>query len=206
MIRAAWAGIAELLHCGLDPDQGRSAAASIEKHTHVKVRSARKRMLNRMQKSQAELAQQDAQLRMQFQGFFRQQETACLELEMIADGLPDQIDPHFCLSAAQRLWPLIKRAHEFEEDRLFPALLTRLPSPCELEEVIERLKFEHWGDEDFAEQVYHQIREFVAARNPCMAEHLAWTLRGFFQNLRRHIAFEREFLLPLVRECPGARL
>jgi hemerythrin-like domain-containing protein len=155
---------------------------------------------------QTAIAPQDPELGTDFQGFIRQQEAVCMELEMIADGLPDRIDPHSCLSTAQRLLPLVKRAHEFEEDRLFPALLARLPSPSELEGVIERLKFEHWGDEDFAEQVYHQIREFIASRKPGTAEQLAWTLRGFFQNMRRHIAFEREFLLPMVRECPGARL
>jgi hemerythrin-like domain-containing protein len=141
-----------------------------------------------------------------FQGFIRQQEAVCMELEMIADGLPDRIDSHSCLSTAQQLLPLVRRAHEFEESELFPAVLARFPSPSDMEDVIERLKFEHWGDEDFAEQVYHQIREFVNTRKPDMAEHLAWTLRGFFQNLRRHIAFEREFILPMLQECPGARL
>jgi Hemerythrin HHE cation binding domain len=133
-----------------------------------------------------------------FRSFLHQQEAVCLELENIADGLPDQIDAHACLSTAQQLLPLVKRAHAFEEQRLFPALMARLPSCSELEDMIERLKFEHWGDEDFAEQVYHQIRDYITTRKPEMAEPLAWTLRGFFQGMQRHIAFEREFLLPML--------
>lgn len=131
--------------------------------------------------------------------YIQQQEAMCLELENIADGLPNQIDAHSCLSTAQQLLPLVKLAHGFEEEQLFPALLARPASADGLPETIERLKFEHWGDEDFAEQVYHQIRAYVAKPEPSLVEPLAWTLRGFFQSMRRHIAFEREFLLPILK-------
>jgi hypothetical protein len=139
------------------------------------------------------------QLRAHFENYIRQQEAICLELELIADGLPDRIDPYSSLITAQRLLPLVKRAHAFEEDELFPKLLADFSPPSEFVNVIERLKFEHWGDEDFAEQVYHQIREFIASGKRGKAEQLAWTLRGFFQSMRRHIEFEREFLLPMVQ-------
>jgi hypothetical protein len=128
-------------------------------------------------------------------------EALCTELESIADSLPDHFDPQLGLETAQRLLTTVKKAHDFEESTLYPALVEKAGNPPEFLAVIERLKYEHWGDEDFAGEVFHQIRQFAAHRTPETAERLSWTLRGLFENMRRHIAFEKEFLLPLSRTC-----
>lgn len=128
-------------------------------------------------------------------------EALCTELEAIADSLPDRFDSQAGLATAQRLLATVKKAHDVEEATVYPALAQKAKERPEFAAVIERLKFEHWGDEDFAGEVFHQIREFAASGRPEAAERLSWTLRGFFENMRRHIAFEKEFLLPLCKAC-----
>jgi hemerythrin-like domain-containing protein len=140
-------------------------------------------------------------LRHQFLDYLGAQEKLCRELEAIADSLPDKINSHDCLETVQRLVTVVKRAHVFEENTLFPELAQRAAGAKDITSVIERLKFEHWGDEDYAEQVFHHMRDFVTGRRPEMTEQLAWMLRGFFENLRRHIAFEKQYLLPLAEGC-----
>jgi hypothetical protein len=124
-------------------------------------------------------------------------EALCAELEGIADSLPDHFNSQLGLDTAQRLLTTVKKAHDFEESTLYPALVEKAGNQPEFLAVIERLKYEHWGDEDFAGEVFHQIRQFAAHGTPETAERLSWTLRGLFENMRRHIAFEKEFLLPL---------
>lgn len=140
----------------------------------------------------------------QFRNLLNIQTALCAELERMADSLPGPIDRHACLDLAQRMLPLIKRAHEFEENKVWPLVWRHQMKLADLKETLERLSLEHWGDEDFAEQVFHQLRDYARQPEPIKAEGLAWTLRGFFQNLQRHIAFEREHLLPLIA-TEGAR-
>jgi iron-sulfur cluster repair protein YtfE (RIC family) len=137
----------------------------------------------------------------QFESLIGQLAALCNELEFVADSLPRDIDSHACLSVAQRMMPLIKHAHSFEEEVLYPLLVAGAHQD-QLDSVIERLKYEHWGDEDFAEQLYHLIRSFVAEQTPERAESLSWMLRGFFEGMRRHLAFEKDHLLPLMTR-PG---
>jgi Hemerythrin HHE cation binding domain len=134
----------------------------------------------------------------QFARLLDLQSAICRELEQIADQLPDISDRHACLNLAQRMLPLIKRAHEFEEAQIWPILSVETTTILDIKETLNRLSFEHWGDEDFAEQVFHLLRDYAQLPEREKADALAWTLRGFFQNMQRHIAFEREFLLPLI--------
>jgi Hemerythrin HHE cation binding domain len=134
----------------------------------------------------------------QFSQFLDLQTAMCRELENIADSLPRLADHHACLTLAQRMLPLIKRAHQFEEAQVWPILSRSSPPTLDLRETLDRLSYEHWGDEDFAEQIFHLLRDYVHSPQIEKADSLAWTLRGFFQNLQRHIAFERDFLLPLM--------
>lgn len=130
----------------------------------------------------------------------QEQERFCKSLETIADGLPDLVDPHDCLVAARGVVPLMMRAHTFEERELHPLLLQRQRAPGELSGIIERLRFEHLGDEVFAEDLCLALRQFATDRPSSNVESLAWMLRGFFEGVRRHLAFEREHLLPLLSE------
>lgn len=122
----------------------------------------------------------------------------CEKLEELADSLPDNVENQACLALAQVVYPEIKRSHEFEENKLFPAARECDPDNLTLASTLERLRYEHWEDESYAEELTEALTSFVGepeSRNP---EKLAYMLRGFFEGLRRHIAFEREHLIPLL--------
>lgn len=119
----------------------------------------------------------------------------CDALEKIADDLPKNIDSQECLHLAKNIFPIIKRAHDFEETKLFP-IFTKSNYKVDPEVILERLHSEHWEDENHALELQDALMEFVSNspnRNP---EALGYMLRGFFGNLRRHIASEKEFFNP----------
>jgi hemerythrin-like domain-containing protein len=133
------------------------------------------------------------------QHYLKEQARFCDRLETMADRLPDGVDARDCLLMAQNVVPLVKRAHEFEEGIVYPLLLSLPGTSAELRSSIERLRFEHLGDEEFAGDLCSSLRQFVTDRATSNVESLAWMLRGFFESVRRHIAFEREHILPLVQ-------
>jgi Hemerythrin HHE cation binding domain len=141
----------------------------------------------------------------QFARVLESQSQLCDELELIADGLPDSIDVQICLRTAQKLLPTIKMAHEFEELVVFPILKIRIDQQGGLAATVERLRYEHWGDEEYALDVHHALREFARQRDSANVDSLAWMLRGFFDSMRRHIAFDREYLLPVLNELVTAQ-
>jgi hemerythrin-like domain-containing protein len=125
------------------------------------------------------------------------QEAACAALEEIADTLPDEIDAQRCLQLAMSLVPLIHAAHRFEEDVLFNALKESVHQGGQLEQIFERLHGEHYEDESFAEEVTECLRE-IASGSKLNFEKAGYMMRGFFEGVRRHIAFERDHLLPML--------
>ncbi len=137
-------------------------------------------------------------------GYLKAQINLCCQLEEIADGLPDNIDTQNCLHIARSIYPTVRRAHEFEETELFPLLKHRFAMDTDLLEALNRLHFEHWEDESYAEELSDGLMNFVAHRQTANPEALAYMLRGFFDGVRRHIAFEREHLCPLVRTMEAA--
>jgi len=123
----------------------------------------------------------------------------CSELEEIADSLPSNINRQKCIYAAKALGPLIKGAHHYEETVLFPQLRSSESAPEHLAETLERLKFEHFEDECFAEELTDALLKLGSGDKVNM-EAVGYMLRGFFESIRRHIAFEREHLLAGVSD------
>ncbi len=123
----------------------------------------------------------------------------CDQLEALADQLPDATDVQRCLTLSRSILPMIKRAHEFEEHTVFPGLLQAARNQPGLDQSIQRLHFEHWEDESFAEELADALHEFAIGSRRANTESLSYMLRGFFEGLRRHIAFETEHLLPILR-------
>lgn len=123
----------------------------------------------------------------------------CERLEQMADRLPNDINPQECLSLSRLIFPVLKRAHEFEEENLFPALLNNGTNREQMEQSLERLKFEHWEDESFAEEISTSLIAYVRQPERQDAEPLSYMLRGFIEGVRRHIAFEVEHLLPQLK-------
>lgn len=133
-----------------------------------------------------------------FNGFsdhLRTQLALCDALEKIADDLPANVDRQQCLHIAKNIFPIIKRAHEFEETKLFP-LLSNSDYQANREAILQRLHTEHWEDESYALELQDALMEFVMNSPSSNAEALGYMLRGFFGNLRRHIASEEEFFVP----------
>lgn len=122
-------------------------------------------------------------------------------LESMADALPGGLMSQQCLQLARSLYPMMRRMHAFEENDLFPVLMDLPAKPDSLPDSLERLRFEHMEDESYATEVCDALTEYVALPTPEKASVLSYMLRGFFDNLSRHIAFEREHLLPLLRSA-----
>jgi hypothetical protein len=122
----------------------------------------------------------------------------CGLLEALADALPDKIDVQSGLNLARTIYPTIRRIHVFEEETVFPFLFVVSGSAADLAGSLERLRYEHMEDESLAEEIHDAITELVAGNRGSHASMLAYMLRGLFENLSRHVAFEREHLLPLV--------
>lgn len=121
----------------------------------------------------------------------------CDILEDIADSLPDRLDRRKCKLAAATIEPLIANIHKFEEQTIFPMArreLWRLGAP---NRSINRLEAEHCEDQGFAGELSGALSNVLegGAFNP---EMLGYMLRGFFESVRRHTAFERDYLLPLI--------
>lgn len=121
----------------------------------------------------------------------------CDQLEQIADSLPRHVDRLQCLRVAGRLLPLLRQAHRFEEDLLFAYFLGETPHRVR-PETTERLRSEHLHDEYSAEEITEELLRLGHGGAIGNAEALSFMLRAFFENVRRHMAFELEHLVAFV--------
>ncbi len=125
----------------------------------------------------------------------------CDVLEGIADSLPNDIDRRLCFRAAMALRVDISLHHLDEERGLFPLLRKRVSVHESLQSSLQRLESEHYADEGFSEEVIEGLEALSRARADINHELIGYMLRGFFESIRRHIAFENEVLLPLARNA-----
>lgn len=122
----------------------------------------------------------------------------CDKLEAIADALPDGIDRIECLRVANLLLPLMRQIHRYEEDVVFPAYEGILDETAARTPSTERLRTEHVEDECFADEVTEVLLALGHGGPAANAEATGFMLRGLFETLRRHIAFEAEHVLPAI--------
>lgn len=122
----------------------------------------------------------------------------CRRLEDLADTLPSRIDTRSATLLASRLRSTLRRCHRLEETVVFPILLS---SDIEVHPILDRLRHEHQEDEDHACEVQESIQAFVTASNRENAEELGYMLRCLFVSLRRHLAFDRDYVLPLIQRA-----
>ncbi|WP_417584707.1 hemerythrin domain-containing protein [Pelagibacterium sp.] len=128
----------------------------------------------------------------------------CATLESIADSLPDKVDRPGCMKAARAVGPLFARVHALEEDIVFPAVTARWQNFADIAATVDRLKHEHLEDSCFAEELHDALMAYGRGENSPNPEALGYMLRGFFESLRRHIAFEREVIVPLFAMAEAA--
>lgn len=119
----------------------------------------------------------------------------CTALEEIADSLPANVNRQKCIYAAKSLIPLVNGVHRYEEEAVFPLMERRTSGDPELVDAIARLKFEHVEDECFAEELADTLTRLGSGDGSVNAETAGYMLRGFFGAIRRHIAFEQQFML-----------
>ena len=122
----------------------------------------------------------------------------CEELENIADSLPSNVDELACLSVATKLVPILRLAHEYEESVIFSAYEKAVAGSGQSMSV-ERLRCEHISDECFAADLTEILLKIGHGGDVDQAETLGYMLRGFFDSLRRHVAFENEHVAPIIR-------
>lgn len=122
----------------------------------------------------------------------------CGLLEEVADSLPASVDRRKCLMIACELEPLVRGIHRFEEETLLPAYERALERRGRGRGSLERLLAEHVEDECFAGELSEAL--LLLGRDGCVdnPEALGFMLRGFFEGQRRHVAFEREHVLPEI--------
>ena len=125
----------------------------------------------------------------------------CEELENIADRLPSNVDELTCLSVAAKLLPLLRLAHEYEESVIFPAY-EKLVASTGPNASTDRLRAEHISDECFAADLTGVLLQIGHGGYVDQAETFGFMLRGFFDSVRRHMAFEAEHIGPIIR-CDG---
>ncbi len=122
----------------------------------------------------------------------------CDALEEIADSLPDNLDKARCLQIASILVPVMRSTHFYEEDVIFPAYLSAI-SGDEAPSPLKRLRAEHFEDECYADELTEALLSIARGGDIGNAEALGYMLRAFFESVRRHIAFEREHVLPAIQ-------
>ena len=121
----------------------------------------------------------------------------CNELEDIADSLPGMVNRQKCIYAAKALGPLIRGVHHFEDNVLFPSFEARMLASPDFAKTLARLKFEHFEDECFADELAERLLMLGTGRGDVNMEATGYMLRGFFESVRRHIAFEHDYFATL---------
>lgn len=126
----------------------------------------------------------------------------CARLEAIADDLPAHVDRLECLGIASSLVPLLRECHVFEEETVFRSFAKSERNAA----TVARLKAEHVQDDCTAQELTEVLLAIGHGRGIENPEALGYMLRGFFDAMRRHIAFERDHLLPaLDRDVVSSR-
>lgn len=121
----------------------------------------------------------------------------CDALETIADALPG-VDRLTCLRTANAIVPLLRSIHQYEETIIFPAYEEAVVGSNANLASTRRLRAEHVEDECFAGEVTEILLAIGHGKTVENPEAVGFMLRGLFENLRRHIAFEREHVLPMI--------
>jgi hypothetical protein len=127
---------------------------------------------------------------------YARKRSLCDQLEAIADSLPYRVDRLECVRVANVLLPLLRESHRYEEQVLFPAFERGMLAPATSGETVRRLKSEHVYDECAAEEITEQLMWIGRGGEIANPEALGFMLRAFFDPVRRHIAFERDYMIP----------
>lgn len=134
------------------------------------------------------------------QSEFSVQSQLCDLLELIADNLPLDVDPGDLRAAL----PLLKRGlqhHVFlQEQLLFPVLRARATIEDKIDSILGQVEREHAIDQCLAVEIGEDLEILQHTGTPQNPNMLGYMLRSFFENQRRHMAWEAHVVLPLARQ------
>ena len=122
----------------------------------------------------------------------------CDEMEALADSLPSGANLRRRLHLACAVSALVASTHQIEEALLFGPLSRLANRVPDMPATLERLRFEHHSDLCFAEEIDEALLAFGRTEDLMTADAIGYMLRAFFEGVRRHVAFEREILVPLL--------
>ena len=122
----------------------------------------------------------------------------CAALEKIADGLPATSHQKKTGKVLAFLDKAFSRHVFLNEKCLFPLIRSLEEKNETIEIMLRELEFEHSADRGLIVEI---LSAFMGrdARN-AGSEALGYLLRSFFENYRRHAAWERTALYPIVRK------
>lgn len=118
----------------------------------------------------------------------------CDRLEAIADSLPSDVSRFECEAVARGIVPLLESTQRFEEEVVFPFCERLAPGNNSVAATFVRLKAEHREDMSYGEELAEALLTVGSQRPVPGAETLGFMLRGFFGALRRHVAFEQDYI------------
>jgi hemerythrin-like domain-containing protein len=123
----------------------------------------------------------------------------CTALENIADGLPGSGSQERTAKVLGFLDKAFARHLFIYEKCLFPMIrsLEEKNEPVEL--VLQELEFEHAADQGLIVEIASAFMGRCERNGERNTEMLGYLLRAFFENCRRHCAWERNIVQPIVR-------
>lgn len=126
----------------------------------------------------------------------------CDALEAVADSLPSRIDRQTCLQLARAIKPLMARAHEIEEQQVFPEIRRQAYLQVSGDTVLTAFMQDHAADLYYTDEVSEALMALGSGNASPSLEATGYLLRGFFDGLRRHIVHEGQ-LVALLRAESG---
>jgi hypothetical protein len=123
----------------------------------------------------------------------------CDALEAVADGLPG-VNSALVQRTIDALCGGLLEEIGRRQQIAFDNLLQNAAGNRALDLIAIRLLDEQAHDACGVEELSDALRELVRQEQASNAEVTGYLLRGFFQARRRHIAWQTEVLIPLVRE------
>ena len=133
-----------------------------------------------------------------FLACLEEQDGLCRALEALADTLPSCVDTRAADRLAGQLRDALLQCHQLEEAVVFPAILG---ADVMQQPIIDRLRLEHIEDEDSADEVCDAMEALAMKQNREDTEDTALRMRCLFMSLRRHCAFDRDYVLPLFLQA-----
>lgn len=127
------------------------------------------------------------------------QRELCNVLETLADDLPNTFDKNLAGVAVSILENSMERHMKFEDEALFPLLRENISKGDIIHAALHCLEEEHERDCANLFEITEALKSAIEENCITNAEMFGYMLRGFFECLRRHVAWEDKVIIPAAR-------